>query len=476
MKGFRIVILILILVLAGTSQISALDVGGSVSSATSFSTSAGLANEEGVGLWLETGKSGPYSFKTKLDFIFSASDPGFYFNPDYLKLDALYEDLEYGPSVLATSLGRFRMSDFSGKIFSQKLDGFSINFSYPAVELRLSAGYTGLFFADTGSLLTTSPSTTMSKTDAAQKSNAADLFEALTDPAAAGRALFQSPRAVEIITLTLPQVLLRQSITLSFVAQEDMRPMFDILSGYSAVPAVLLQEGESIYYGDQGGAVDTQYIGAGVSGPLIDSLYHKVYYYFGTGRAMSYTTDASSATGSSYSYDTIISHLAGFSLDYYMSWLFNSKVGLAVSFSTGDADATTYFEGNTSGDYNQFLPITNGGGGIIFSPGISNIISGNLSFSAKPLENLDIPFVSSAQFVLNAMPFFRTVAGPVYVSGINPAYTGNYLGTEIDLTVNLRPFSDLGIITQLGYFLPEISAFTAADPIFMAKLNVSFSY
>jgi len=476
MKHLRIFILTLLLVLAGTLQLSAFDIGGSFSSATNFQTSSGFGNEEGVGLWLESGKGDTTSFETKLDLIFSPTAPGFYINIDYLKLDGLFSNLEYGPSIFATSLGRFTTSDFSGKIFSQKIDGAIMNFSYPAVELTVALGYTGLFFADTGSLLTTSPATVMSKTDAKQKSNSASLFEYLTDPAAADKTLLQSPRAVEIITLSLPQIIFNQSFTLSLVAQEDMRAMFDVLGGYTGTAPVLLQEGESIYYGDSGGAVDTQYIGAGVSGPSIESLYHNVYYYFGTGRAMSYKTDASSATGSSYSYDLIFSHLAGFSLDYYMSWLFNSRVGLAFSFATGDTDATTYYEGNTAGDYNQFTPITGGGGGIIFSPGVSNIISANLSFSAKPLEDFDIPYVANAQFILNAIPFFRTVNGPLSVSGINPAYTGNYLGTEIDLTVNLRPFSDLGVITQLGYFIPDATAFTAAVPEFMAKLNVSFSY
>lgn len=470
MKNLKIILLTSIIILAAVSVVSAFDVGGSLSSATSFDTAYGLKNEEGVGLWLESGKMGDYSFDMKLDLIVSATEPGFYINPDYLRLDGLFSGYEYGPSILSTSLGRFSVSDFSGKILAQKIDGLNMSFIYPAVELTITAGYTGLFFTDTGSLLTTSPSTIMSKTDAAESSNSVSLLKYLTDPAAADSYIFQSPRAVEMIDLTLPQILFGQSITLSLIAQEDMRGMFDTIGGYSAdYTPVLIQDGETTYYAGQGGAVDTQYIGAGVSGPSINSLYHSVYYYFGTGRALSYKTDA-------YSYDTIISHLAGISLDYYMSWLFNSKIGLNLCFATGDEDATTYYEGNTTGDYNQFLPITNGGGGIIFTPGVSNILSANLNFSAKPLEALDIPFVSNAQFILDVMPFFRLVDGPVYVSGIDDEYTGNYLGTEIDLTVNLRPYSDLGVIMRLGYFLPDTTAFTTTDPIFMAKLNVSFSY
>jgi hypothetical protein len=194
---------------------------------------------------------------------------------------------------------------------------------------------------------------------------------------------------------------------------------------------------------------------------------------------MSYQADSASDTGSSYGYDTILAHLVGFTVDYYLTGFFNSRAGLGFSFGTGDADANSFYEGNTAGNYNQFLPVTGGGGGMIFSPGVSNIISASANFSMKPFSNMEIPFVQNAQMILNAMPFFRSTAGPIAISGIAPNFTGNYLGSEIDFTVNLRPFSDLGVITQLGYFLPSAAAFagsSTADPVFMAKLNVSLSF
>ena len=48
-------------------------------------------------------------------------------------------------------------------VINQKLDGAKVRFSYPELELELTAGYTGLFFNNTGSLLTASPLTILSK-------------------------------------------------------------------------------------------------------------------------------------------------------------------------------------------------------------------------------------------------------------------------------------------------------------------------
>ena len=481
MRKLKTISLSLLLTFLLSASIWAFDFGGSVSAAADYSPAGTFVNEEALGLWMATGKAGGLSFETKLDLIASPTGPAFYINPDYLKLDGLFTGLESGPSVMGMTIGRFSASDFSARILNQKIDGFSFSFSYPAFELSVTAGYTGFFFNETGSLLTSSPSTIMSKTDLSDRGNSTDLFGYLTNPAEKSKVLFQSPRMVEVVTFSLPQLLFKQSLTLSLVAQEDMRPLFDLWGTYGSTDAapytpVLLKEGEGTFDPQKGGAVDTQYLGLGISGPSIDSLYHNVFYYFGTGRAMSYKTSTSSSTGKAYSYDMIISHLAGVSLDYYMEWLFNSRVGLTVLFATGDSDASSYYEGNTAGSYDQFLPITNGGGGIIFSPGVSNILSANINLSAKPLEWLPIPLLADTQFVLNAIPFFRVVNGPLYVSGIKQDFTGNYLGSEIDLTVNMRLFSDLGIITQLGYFVPNAEAFTKADPVFMAKINVSLSF
>ncbi len=488
MKRISVIILSAILLLAAGVNLAALDYGGSLTSATGYSSApaGGLTNEEAVGIWFETGKGEHYSFEMKTDHIASITDEGFqfYINPDYVKLDGLWDNLDYGPSILATSIGRFATADFSTKVFSQSLDGMIWNFNYPAFELTIAAGSTALFFSETGNMLTTSKPVVMSRTDASELENSAGLFEYLSDKAAAdaaGKSVLGSPRAVEIVTLTVPQIIAKQSITLSLVAQEDLRPMLDVLQSYSNPDYVssLIQEGETDQDLTRGGAVDTQYIGAGVSGPSIPGLYHNVYYYFGTGRALTYAENIYSETGFAYQYDMIISHMAGLSVDYYMPWLFNSKAGIGATFGTGDADADSIYEGNKAENYTQFTPITGGGGGMIFSPGLSNIFTANANYSIKPLEWMDLPFISSMQVTAAAMPFFRIVDGPIAISGLSDDFDGNYLGSEIDLSVNMRPFSDLGVAVMGGYFLPNAVAFAGSDmenPSFMVKLNVSMSF
>ena len=210
--------------------------------------------------------------------------------------------------------------------------------------------------------------------------------------------MFDSPRAVEILTLTFPEAVAKQSFTLSLVAQEDLRPMLEKVNGYfdNSVTYPVLQEGESVFYGDRGGAVDTQYVGAGVSGPSIGSLYHNVYYYFGTGEGIKLIPPTETALPATLtSNDMILSHMAGFSLDYYMDWLFNSRISAGANFGTGDSDALTLYEGNGSGYYTQFTPITSGGGGMIFSPGLSNILNASVGYSLKPFGWIPLAFLNN---------------------------------------------------------------------------------
>ena len=219
-----------------------------------------------------------------------------------------------------------------------------------------------------------------------------------------------------------------------------------------------------------------------LSGPVIDSLYYNAYYYFGSGRTLSYLEDSDSETGYSYQYRDIFSHMAGLSMDYYLTDILYSVISLSLNFATGDTDADSYFEGNTAGNYTQFTPVTPVSTALVFNPGISNIISAALSYSIKPLVSSGISYIDSAQVVLEATPFFLANSeAPVLYNGINPDISGNYLGTEIDLTMNFRPFSDLGGILQTGLFLPAADAFAEGsefdtEAVFLARLTLSVSY
>ena len=86
---------------------------------------------------------------------------------------------------------------------------------YPAAEVSFAAGYTGL-------ILNQSSQIALSKGD--------------NYDTAAGETL-ASPRAIAVLTMQFPELLLRQDVTLSLLAQEDLRPAFEANADAAAVTA-----------------------------------------------------------------------------------------------------------------------------------------------------------------------------------------------------------------------------------------------
>ena len=96
-----------------------------------------------------------------------------------------------------------------------------------------------------------------------------------------------------------------------------------------------------------------------------------------------------------------------------------------------------------------------------------------MSYSIKPHDTL--------QTLLKAAAFFRSTTGQISEPGIDDASDSLYLGTEIDLVVNFRPFSDLGAALSGGFFIPNNGAggaFLESDRSieFLTRLEFSFSF
>jgi len=56
------------------------------------------------------------------------------------------------------------------------------------------------------------------------------------------------------------------------------------------------------------------------------------------------------------------------------------------------------------------------------------------------------------------------------------ASSSAYLGTEADLSVAFRPFSDLAIEASGGVFLPNAALFAVADAWWRGVVTVSLSF
>jgi len=212
----------------------------------------------------------------------------------------------------------------------------------------------------------------------------------------------------------------------------------------------------------QGGRLSTEYLGVALRGPLGSLFYYDAFAYLGTGRMLSYIDGA-------YSYEWMLTALGGGGVRYFREQWLHSRAELRFLLASGDADFADFFEGNRDGLATTFVTISRQDLALLFSPRLGNLALLSLSYSVKPLEML--------QTGLSATLFLRPTAGPISDSRIDPASDSIYLGSEIDATANLRPFSDLGTALSLGLFMPG-GAFRASeqDPQFRGKLEISLSF
>jgi hypothetical protein len=166
----------------------------------------------------------------------------------------------------------------------------------------------------------------------------------------------------------------------------------------------------------------------------------------------------------------MVSVLAGASLRWFREDLSYSRAELKLLFASGDADFETFLEGNREELATAFQPVSRPELALVFSPALSNLAVLEASYSIKPAANL--------QTLIKAIAFMRPAAAPVSDSRIDAAADALYLGSEVDLTVRWRPYSDLGLACSAGLFLPADAAFLASDPDpeLEGRIEISFSF
>jgi hypothetical protein len=418
-------ILALFLILLTVSVFS-LDFGGSLEDSTIFyySDSSSFYHADSLALWLKTELWEDTDLLIHGSYTYTTDNPWF-FDLNYLKVE------NKSASLLNYSIGRFTASDYSGYIFNHKLDGASLTVNLPLLALSTNAGYTGFLF-DTSS--------SVEMTIADQSGLSYGKFP--QD--------FAAPRLIGGLQAFFPELFLNQDLRAEVWAQFDIRKEADLTSAKK---------------------LDTQYYGLSVSGPLISTLYYDSFAYLETGQAHS-------GTGDDYS---ILSYMGSAGLRYYIEDFLYSKISLRFLYSSGDSDFTTAFtEGNTSGDAANFTPISRKTLGLVFSPQLGNVFFTRFSYSLKPFSGIDNRVLQNIQFELTDINFFRSTSGAVSVGGIDPESTSLYLGTELDGTINFRPYSDLGLSLSGGVFIPangSEEAFLSTRTVeYLGRLGLSFSF
>lgn len=413
---------------------SALDWGGFVDSTTDYTNlpKDEFTEELNSGLWMEAILSD--SFKLSMRGSYTYDDTRDYF----FDLDHLYAKgrvLTGGRGGAASKLfrytaGRFRLKEFTGYVFNHTIDGAHVAFEHPWFSLEVGGGYTGLIFIPSSSIIIT-------QSDLLLQADIPDNGYKLA-----------SPKTIETAKMTFPGLLLNQDLILNGVFMQDLQPKEDMIRDDDIIHA--------------------EYAGIGFKGGIINSVYQDIFFYYNYGHGK-YTTSA---------------FLFGGGLRYYNRPFYFSRVGIRGLYSSGDNDQEKFYGGyNGGGTSHHFIGISSSPqSGLVFSPSIGNFSLLELNLSMKPLSKSGSRVFEEFQTALTGLVFFRNTGGAISVSGINGASEENYLGSELDLTLNFRPLSDLGIGLSGGVFFPndndEKSAFLEYDEDYEMKvrLNVSFSF
>lgn len=398
-----------IILLLTTVFAFSLDFGGNLEDSTyyHYSGNSSWYHADTLSLWLTTALWADTNLFVQGSYTYTTDNP-YAFNIDYFKIE------NKGFTFFNYAFGRFYTSDFSGYIYSGKLDGVSATLNYPWGVISVRSGYTGLQF-NTAALQ-------MTIADQNDKSGVFDL---------------EAHRVVNGMEVVLPDLFLNQSVKAGIWIQFDMRPDSQVTAEGASTPSSI------------GGKLDSQYFGGSVGGALLSNLYYDTFAWFGTGRTLSYIDGT-------YTYKPIYSFLGSAGVRYYLPGMLASKADLRFLVSSGDSDYTSSFlEGNTKENGTTFTPITDKTTALVFNPVTGNLLFTRLGYSLKPFVKMKSEMMQNIQVELKNVTFFRSTTGQISESGIDPASTSLYLGTEFDGAVNFRPYSDLGLSLSGGVFIPN---------------------
>jgi hypothetical protein len=381
-----------------------------------------LSQTNKADLWFAA-KNDTMEFKAQGSYWISLASL-YFLDLDYCFYSGRFQPGGEGSALYSVKVGRFLYSDQSRFVLDAPLDGMLVSMGSSSFTVSLYAGYSGLIWNPQTSTVD------MTLADNADKSLANGFF-------------LGPPRAIEAVSLTIPQIIPFHTLTVSLIGQEDLRNS----SG-------LIKEGQSVFAPSKGGALHSFYAGLGLDGSFSSIAYYNLFGYFETGTTLSYL--------STYQYKPIIAGLLGGSVLFYFENILFSRIELKGVYSTGDPDYTSFKEGNTSDTASLFIPISNELIGVAFTPELGNLFFFSATYSFKPFASAKGSTLDNLQALVRGLAFFRSGMGPVSSVAINSSSSSLYLGTEADLIFNYRPTSDLGISLSAGVFFPDKGSSTSA--------------
>ena len=370
-------------------------------------------------LFQEMSKGGSLDLTGQGSYRYTALRP-YILDIDLLRFKGLFSEALGTGSAIELTAGRFNFSDTTKLILDQTLDGVQVRFLFSGFQVRLAGSYSGL-------ILNPSSNVRISADDIAETNN---------------NSVFFGPS--RLITQAFVG---SDGFAVEGLAQFDMR-------GSGA-----------------GELINTQYLGIVGVPRLTPGLYldYNLTASYGQDTVAAKTTD-------------LVSALAGLGVRLYNERLADSRAHLKVNYATGFSPVVLLLN-NLSVD--NFRSISTPTIGLAFSPPLANLLYVDFGYSLRPFAGNPSPILSNIEPLVGARVFFRDPV-PLLISGtpaslqvidLNPSSTELYLGTEIDVGVAARLFSDLGVSITGGVFVPSTgptAAFTSSRGLgYALKIDLS---
>ena len=432
-------VLLLVLFSLVAPPAHSLDWGGSLTGYGSLDRNGDLDlyGEAATAAWITAPLGEYYAFLTQGSVVVS-TEPLVTADLDLLYVDGL---APLGDR-LATGVtaGRFVFSEFSRLVFSHRGDGVLFTAAGQRAVTRLGAVYTGL-------LLKPNADITLSRLD--------ELDDQDDNERLAPR------RLIGMVELALIEPLPRTDITVSVLAQHDLRDQTGLIG-----------EGETTPTDANGGRVNTQYALLGIDGSITSRWFYRLAGGIQTGQVLSFFEDDFGQPA--YQETWMLAWIAAGEARYLAPGPLATSVSLSLLSSSGDADAPSLREGYRSERPTQFLPVAGQTIGLVSGVAAGNLTAASLDVTVRP--------VPTVQTGLSAVTLFRTAdGGPVDLAGVNTEASGRYLGSEASASVTVRPFSDLGASIAAGVFVPNQADSgpidsLSRDPRYTVQALVSLSF
>ena len=365
-------------------------------------------------LWAEffrgIGDGGALVLSAEGSFV-HADDRDYLVDLDRLRLSMSFPGAFGGAGTFAAAFGRFAFRDPTAQILNSPADGVRLGFRFSTWELELWGGYTGLLLNPVSRI----------------RLSAADRAEESDDDQ-----IFGPQRVLAQAELRFPDIAARQLLSLSAVAQWDLREEDDDTD-----------------------TVDSQYGALLLAGPLVRNLYHTSFAGVGLVQAE----------------EDLIGLFGGTRLRYLREEWLGSRFSLSMLFTSG-----------TQGEISAFVPITQPSIGRVFQPRAGNVSTVSAGYAVRPWIRSSAVSVRAIELSTGGRAFFRSSdqgsveGGGLLTAGtLTPAGSERYLGSEVEWGLRARPLPDLGFALTGGVFLPGSVFGDDAGPEYLGRFELSFA-